>query len=212
MGTLSGFRGEGKKGLSTGGWGLSLTQLLPLSRPAQDPRRAPARARARGRGGALTRRSLHSMAARVLARDCARAGSLGGARRRLPRGWSWSRAGSGAGGRARGWHAARAAAARGAAPQAGSGAGTSRRTWLGGRGLPAERGALGLGSPREEEVGRGRGRGGCAGGRRGRERAEGRRRPPAPTSARERVRCWLADSRGQPSRPPEEAHAGISPI
>lgn len=99
-------------------------------------------------------------------RGCARAGSLGGARRRPPRGWSWSRAGSGAVGRARGWHAAQAAAARGAAPQAGSGAGTSRRTWRGGRGLPAERGALGLGRPREEEAGRGRsrGRGAPAGG------------------------------------------------
>lgn len=97
--------------------------------------------------GTLTRRSLRSKAACGPVQGCALAGHRGGARRRWCPGWSWSRAGSGAGDRVPGWSAAQLPAALEVDPRGGSGAGTSRRTLRGGRGLPAHSGTPGSRPP-----------------------------------------------------------------
>lgn len=89
--------------------------------------------------GTLTLRSLRSRAACDSAPGSARAGLPGGSARRLCRGRSLSRAGSGAAGRVRGWCVASVAAARAADLSAGSGAATSRLTSCGRRGLPSGR-------------------------------------------------------------------------
>lgn len=111
--------------------------------------------------GTLTRRSLRSRAACGPVLGCAPAGHPGGARHPWHRGWSRSRAGSGAGDRAPGWSAAQLAAALEVDPRGGSGAGTSQRTLRGGRGLPAHSGTPGSRPPQ-----RGSGPGGGAWGER----------------------------------------------